>query len=392
MQVYLVGGAVRDYVLGNKVTEHDYVVVGVTPQQLLALGFSQVGADFPVFLHPKTREEYALARTERKSGHGYLGFSIHADPSVTLEDDLKRRDLTINAMAIEVNGLFDSSFKKGKFDAADIIDPYEGLKDLEQKKLRHVSSAFAEDPVRVLRLARFASRYAPLGFTVDESTALVISQMHAAGELNHLVAERVWAETSRALAQPWSDVYFSTLSQLNVLDVIMPKLSQMSNVHPSQWQLMLSALRLAGELQTNQLIKFALLSSCFVPEVADNNDSNDFLQFCDHLKLPKNYERIGSFFIQQFDDLNNFDQLNAIRLFDLLKISNSLKDTTLLQHALLAIHIYQLATQTVRLATIQSCLTQISAHHVAPELKGKQIGEAIDKLRLQQLATILNQE
>lgn len=391
MQVYLVGGAVRDYVLAREVTEHDYVVVGATPEQMLELGFSQVGADFPVFLHPKTHDEYALARTERKSGNGYLGFNVHADAAVTLEDDLVRRDLTINAMAIEVNGLFDCGFKQGKFDARDIIDPYGGLADIQQKKLRHVSAAFAEDPVRVLRLARFASRYAPLGFTVDESTAKLTSQMKAAGELSHLVAERVWSETSKALTQTWSDIYFDTLFQLNVLDVIMPKLYQASNDNPSQWQLMLSSLRMAGEQQADNVMKFALIATCFKSHQHHNNPTTEYLEFCQGLKVPKNTERLGLFILEHFDELKNFDHLHAEQLFELLKLTNSLKDTSLLEQALQVVHLYQRVKQTALLATIKTQLTQISAKDVASELTGKQIGEAIDKLRLQKLEEILNQ-
>ena len=390
MQVYLVGGAVRDYVLAREVTEQDYVVVGATPEQMLELGFSQVGADFPVFLHPKTHDEYALARTERKSGNGYLGFNVHADTTVTLEEDLIRRDLTINAMAIQVNGLFDCGFKQGKFDARDIIDPYGGLADIQQKKLRHVSAAFAEDPVRVLRLARFASRYAPLGFTVDESTTKLTSQMKAAGELSHLVAERVWSETSKALTQAWSDIYFDTLFQLNVLDVIMPKLYQASIDNPSQWQLMLSALRMAGEQQADNVMKFALIATCFKSHQHHNNPTTEYLEFCQGLKVPKNTERLGLFIVEHFDELKNFNHLTAEQLFELLKLTNSLKDTSLLEQALQVVHLYQQAKQTALLATIKTQLTQISAKDVASELTGKQIGEAIDRLRLQKLEEILN--
>ena len=390
MQVYLVGGAVRDYVLAREVTEHDYVVICATPEQMLDLEFSQIGADFPVFLHPKTHDEYALARTERKSGNGYLGFNVHADTTVTLEEDLIRRDLTINAMAIQVNGLFDCGFKQGKFDARDIIDPYGGLADIQQKKLRHVSAAFAEDPVRVLRLARFASRYAPLGFTVDESTTKLTSQMKAAGELSHLVAERVWSETSKALTQAWSDIYFDTLFQLNVLDVIMPKLYQASIDNPSQWQLMLSALRMAGEQQADNVMKFALIATCFKSHQHHNNPTTEYLEFCQGLKVPKNTERLGLFIVEHFDELKNFNHLTAEQLFELLKLTNSLKDTSLLEQALQVVHLYQQAKQTALLATIKTQLTQISAKDVASELTGKQIGEAIDRLRLQKLEEILN--
>ena len=188
MQIYTVGGAVRDRLLGLTPGDRDYVVVGASPEEMLSAGYTPVGKDFPVFLHPKTHEEYALARTERKTGHGYHGFSFHAAPDVTLEEDLARRDLTINAMAEDAAG--------------NVIDPYGGQQDLQAKVLRHVSAAFAEDPVRILRLARFAARFPE--FTVAPATRLLMQQMVSSGETKHLVAERVWQELSRGLmtAQP----------------------------------------------------------------------------------------------------------------------------------------------------------------------------------------------
>ena len=187
MKVYLVGGAVRDSLLGLPVMEKDWVVVGATPEEMEADGFRPVGKDFPVFLHPNTQEEYALARTERKSGHGYGGFTFHAASDVSLEEDLIRRDLTINAMA---------KAKGGK-----VIDPFSGRIDLKARLLRHVSPAFAEDPLRVLRVARFASRYHWLGFRVAEDTLTLMKQLTDSGELGYLVPERVWKETSRALME-----------------------------------------------------------------------------------------------------------------------------------------------------------------------------------------------
>jgi len=197
MQVYLVGGAVRDALLNRKVIERDYVVVGATPEQMIAKGFTQVGKDFPVFLHPKTNEEYALARTERKSGKGYTGFVCDASSDVTLEEDLTRRDLTVNAMAQDSDGK--------------IIDPYNGKQDLDNKCLRHVSDAFSEDPLRVFRVARFAARYAYLGFTIADETLALMSTMAASGELQALSAERVWQETRRSLVERSPEVYFATL-------------------------------------------------------------------------------------------------------------------------------------------------------------------------------------
>src|SRR5688572_26306100 len=187
MQVYLVGGAVRDRLLGRPVVERDWVVVGATPAELERAGYIPVGRDFPVFLHPNTKEEHALARLERKVGPGYRGFTTEFSPEVKLEDDLKRRDLTINAMAEDAAG--------------HIIDPYGGQRDLAARLLRHVSEAFTEDPVRILRVARFAARYAPLGFTVADETMALMRRMVADGEANALIAERVWTETERALGE-----------------------------------------------------------------------------------------------------------------------------------------------------------------------------------------------
>ena len=216
MQVYLVGGAVRDQLLGHPYHEKDYVVVGAMPEQLLAQGYQPVGKDFPVFLHPETKDEYALARTERKSGQGYHGFEFYTDISVTLEDDLIRRDLTINAIAMDDDGK--------------IYDPYHGHEDLNNKILRHVSDAFAEDPLRVLRVARFAARYHQYGFTVAEETLALMQQLADSGELKALTPERVWKETSRALMERDADVYFETLRQCGALKFLFPEIDALFGI------------------------------------------------------------------------------------------------------------------------------------------------------------------
>ena len=216
MQVYLVGGAVRDQLLGHPYHEKDYVVVGATPEQLLAQGYQPVGKDFPVFLHPESKEEYALARTERKSGHGYHGFEFYTDVNVTLEDDLIRRDLSINAMAMDDHGT--------------VYDPYHGQDDLNHKILRHVSPAFAEDPLRVLRVARFAARYAQYGFTVADETIELMRQLAESGELEALTPERVWKETSRALMEDHADVYFEVLRACGALKVLFPEIDALYGV------------------------------------------------------------------------------------------------------------------------------------------------------------------
>ncbi|MCO8072457.1 multifunctional CCA addition/repair protein [Acinetobacter lwoffii] len=216
MQVYLVGGAVRDHLLGHPYHEKDYVVVGATPAQMLDLGYQPVGKDFPVFLHPQTKEEYALARTERKSGTGYHGFEFHTDVSVTLEQDLIRRDLTINAMAMD--------------DAGQVYDPYGGQQDLENRILRHVSDAFVEDPLRVLRIARFAARYTSAGFVIADETLALMQRLTETGELNALTPERVWKETSRALSERHADVYFEVLRQCGALKVLFPEIDALYGI------------------------------------------------------------------------------------------------------------------------------------------------------------------
>ncbi len=216
MQVYKVGGAVRDRLLGLPVTDVDRVVVGATTEEMLAKGFRPVGADFPVFLHPKTGEEYALARTERKSGRGYGGFTFYVSPEVTLEEDLIRRDLTINAMAED--------------DQLNLTDPYHGQRDLEARILRHVSPAFAEDPLRVLRVARFAARYAGLGFTVADETMDLMCQLSESGELQALTAERSWKEISRALMEDHPQVFIQVLRDCGALKELMPEVDALFGV------------------------------------------------------------------------------------------------------------------------------------------------------------------
>ncbi len=216
MQIYQVGGAIRDKLLGLAVKDHDWVVVGTTPEQMLKQGYKPVGRDFPVFLHPKTHEEYALARTERKTSPGYTGFVFHAAPDVTLEQDLIRRDLTINAIAMAKDG--------------QLIDPYNGQQDLQNKILRHVSPAFAEDPVRILRLARFYARFAPLGFTIADETLTLMRQMVNSGEVDALVPERVWQETQRALAEQQPRAFFEALRDCGALARIFPELDALFGV------------------------------------------------------------------------------------------------------------------------------------------------------------------
>jgi len=222
MEVYLVGGAVRDHLLGLEVVDHDYVVVGATPDAMKQQGFKEVGKDFPVFLHPETGEEYALARTERKSGRGYKGFEVNFSSDITLEQDLQRRDLTINAIAQHEDGT--------------LVDPYHGQTDLQHKVLRHISPAFAEDPLRVLRVARFAARFHHLGFTIAPETLALMTELTNQGELEYLTAERVWVETHKALSTRSPQVFFEVLRECGALNILFPEIDQLWGIpNPEKW-------------------------------------------------------------------------------------------------------------------------------------------------------------
>jgi tRNA nucleotidyltransferase (CCA-adding enzyme) len=254
MQTYLVGGAVRDELLGLPIKERDWVVVGAAPETLTHDGYRQVGKDFPVFIHPETNEEYALARTERKVAAGYHGFETRFSPDVTLEEDLRRRDLTINAMAKDDNG--------------QIIDPCGGRDDLIKRVLRHVSPAFVEDPVRILRIARFAARYAHLGFTIAPETLALMRKMVSEGETKALTPERVWQETERALTEPAPHVYIATLRLTGALSDIFPEINRLWGVpQPAKWHPeidtgahILLVLEAAARLSPLSRVRFAALT------------------------------------------------------------------------------------------------------------------------------------
>tara|TARA_R110001592_G_scaffold96983_2_gene278010 strand:- start:309 stop:1550 length:1242 start_codon:yes stop_codon:yes gene_type:complete len=253
MKTYLVGGAVRDRLLGFTKSDRDWVVVGATVEQMLDAGFAQVGRDFPVFLHPQTKEEYALARTERKTGPGYTGFAFNADPSVTLEEDLERRDLTINAIAQDSED--------------NLVDPYGGVKDIENRVLRHVSLAFTEDPLRVLRVARFMARFAPIGFRIATETKALMRQLSSSGELQHLVAERVWQEMDKALRSVAPAEFFRSLRDCGALQIILPEVDNLFGVpqpalhHPEidTGVHVMMCLEQAAKLSEDPIVRFATL-------------------------------------------------------------------------------------------------------------------------------------
>jgi len=298
VKIYLVGGAVRDKLLGLPVKERDWVVVGETPEALEARGFKRVGKEFPVFLHPRTHEEYALARTERKVAPGHRGFEVHASPAVTLEEDLKRRDLTINAMAMDEEGR--------------LIDPYGGRKDLELRLLRHVSPAFAEDPLRILRVARFAARYAHLGFEVAEETRLLMRQMVEAGEIDVLTPERVWQELIKALGEKTPVEFFRVLRECGANERLFPEIEGLFGVpQPAKWHPEIDTsvhtmmvLTQAARLSDETVVRFAALTHDLGKALTppgmwpghrghESRGLQPLAELCQRLKAPRIYHRLA---------------------------------------------------------------------------------------------------
>lgn len=324
MEIYLVGGAVRDKLLGLEVKERDWVVVGATPDDLLKLGYQPVGKDFPVFLHPKTKEEYALARTERKTSPGYKGFDTNFSKDVTLEEDLLRRDLTINAMAEDSHG--------------NLIDPYNGKKDLKNKKLKHVSSAFVEDPVRILRIARFAARFKKLGFSVDESTNKLMQTMVDNKEVDSLVPERVWQETERALKVDNPSEFFKVLKSCGALVKIFPELDKLYGVpqpkehHPEIdcGVHTLMVLDQACILSKNPRVRFAALLHDLGKALTDKKllprhfghekrGLKSINHLCDRLKVPNNYKKLALKVAEFHSHCHRAFELRAETIVRLLK-------------------------------------------------------------------------
>ncbi|MCL2913458.1 multifunctional CCA addition/repair protein [Shewanella corallii] len=314
MKIYLVGGAVRDQLLGLPVKDRDYMVVGATPEQMLALGYEQVGRDFPVFLHPKTKEEHALARTERKTGAGYGGFACHAAPDVTLEQDLLRRDLTINAIALD--------------DSGELHDPYGGQADIDARVLRHVSPAFIEDPLRVLRVARFAARFAAQGFTIAPETMSLMQEIAASGELDALTPERVWQELDKALATDHPQVFLQVLKECNALPILMPEIHALFGVpQPEKWHPeidtgihTLMVLEQAARLTTDKSVRFAAmihdLGKALTPEAQwpkhhghGQKGLKPIREFCQRLRVPNEYRDLALLASDLHQNLHNAFEL-----------------------------------------------------------------------------------
>lgn len=340
MKVYLVGGAVRDQLLNYPVTERDWVVVGGTVQYMLEQGYQQVGRDFPVFLHPKTHEEYALARKERKQGKGYYGFACEFDPLIRLEDDLQRRDLTINAMAMD--------------DQGQLIDPYHGLEDLKHKRLRHVSASFVEDPVRVLRVARFAARYHHLGFRLAEETRELMYTMVKQGELAHLVPERVWQEWQRSLGEKNPEVFIQTLRDCGALSVIIPEIHALFGV-PASTQYhpeidsgihTLMVLSAAVQHSADPMIRFAALvhdlgkaktpMNRWPSHHGHEQAGVDVIEsLCARLRIPNDYRTFSSMVARHHLEVHRFAELKPGTKVALLEKIDAFRKKAVLDQLLL---------------------------------------------------------
>ena len=392
MQVYLVGGAVRDQLLGRPIKDKDFVVVGATVAEMLEAGFQQVGADFPVFLHPVSHEEYALARTERKQGLGYQGFSVHASPDVSLKDDLQRRDLTVNAMAIEVTSLNNDTPINGE-----VIDYYGGLADIENKKLRHVSSAFSEDPLRVLRTARFYSRYYDLGFTIADDTLALMRELVNSGELAHLSAERIWQESSRATMQLSPQVYWQQLFDIGALAEHFTPLHKAWNDGHIR-ETMQTALYFAGQMQLNLSQRWALLMASLKPslfnaEPCDSKPtdaataSSAINDIGNKAKVPKAQTQFANLFVQQAEKLSAINHLSAADKIDLIQACSAHKEPDKLSQLLVTSHVYQLAQQHRQMMLALNSFHAISMNDVAQDLKGPAIGTALRQARIEHLQT-----
>jgi tRNA nucleotidyltransferase (CCA-adding enzyme) len=324
MKVYLVGGAVRDDLLGRPVGERDYVVVGATPQDLISRGYRQVGRDFPVFLHPQTKHEYALARTERKTAPGYRGFVVHADPDVTLEEDLRRRDLTINALARDEQGT--------------LIDYFGGRSDLDDRVLRHISTAFAEDPVRILRVARFAARYAALGFRVADETMTLMRAMVENGEADALVPERVWQELVKALNEAEPSRFFGVLRECGALARLFPEVDRLFGVpQPAKWHPEIDTgahtmmvLDMAARLSADPEVVFAALThdlgkGTTPPDILPRHSGHEqrsvelIDQLCARLKAPRRFCELARVAARYHGKVHKVDELRPGTIVDMFQ-------------------------------------------------------------------------
>jgi tRNA nucleotidyltransferase (CCA-adding enzyme) len=401
MKTYLVGGAVRDSLLGRPYTERDYVVVGAQPDDLLALGYRPVGKDFPVFLHPQTGDQYALARTERKTGAGYYGFATRVSPDVTLEEDLARRDLTINAMAQSIDGGSD-----------EVVDPYGGRRDLEARLLRHVSPAFVEDPLRVLRVARFAARFAPLGFTTASETLTLMQDIVRSGEMQALVAERVWVETERALGEQRPTVYFEVLRECGALAAMFPELDRLFGVpQPPKWHPeidtgihTLQVLDVASELSQDTSVRFAALmhdlgKGVTPPDQWPSHIGHEqagvsvIAGLCERIKVPTEYRELAQVVSREHQRIHRAPELRDATVLEVLEATDAFRRPDRFEKLLLACEADargrgpELRTRPYAQAAIfRDCLRVAAAVKLDPammqQLQGPAIAQALRAARV----------
>ena len=399
METFLVGGAVRDDLLGLPPGDRDWVVVGATPQRMLDAGFKAVGRDFPVFLHPDTGEEYALARTERKSGRGHRGFVVDADPSVTLEEDLQRRDFTINAIARDAHG--------------DLVDPYGGVDDIQARVLRHVGPAFAEDPLRVLRAGRFMARFAPLGFTVAPGTLSLMRQMVASGELDTLVPERVWQELRKALAAPQPSAFLASMHACGALAAILPEVDalygvpQRAEFHPEvdtgvhQQLVSDMAARLAPG---DDLVGFAALThdlgKALTPQhVLPRHTAHEhaglvpLAALCERLKVPLEHRRLAECVCREHLNVHRLAELRDATVYELLERCDAFRRPERVARIALACEADKRGRlgsedadypQGAELCRLHAAAMAVNARDLvdAGGLNGPQVGEAVRKARI----------
>lgn len=405
---YQVGGSVRDALLGLAIQDRDWVVVGAQPETLLALGYTRVGADFPVFLHPITGEEYALARTERKTGPGYRGFSVVSHGTITLEEDLKRRDLTINAMALDPQG--------------HLIDPFGGAQDLHHRVLRHVSAAFAEDPLRVLRVARFLARLAPLGFAIAPETLTLMRQLAHAGVLRELTPERVWTETLKALNTPSPALYFQTLSQCDALPELFGELaalkgqSQPVAFHPEgdAWHHTLLTLEAAAQLTPQPEVRFAALlhdlgkgktPAHHLPHHHghESRGVHGVQTLCRRLKTPKSFENLATLTARHHMHCHRLKEMSPHRVVKLLTQLNGFRNPPIVAQFVLACtadkwgrgpdHDGKPYPAGALLATILENLLAIDTRPlIEAGYQGEAFGQALHRLRIQRTQEIMTSQ
>ncbi|PTT36552.1 multifunctional CCA addition/repair protein [Acidovorax sp. HMWF018] len=411
MQIYMVGGAVRDKLLGRPVNDHDWVVVGATPEQMLAQGYLPVGRDFPVFLHPETREEYALARTERKSGRGYRGFVVQSSPDVTLEEDLSRRDLTINSIA-------SSTDESG---ATRLFDPYHGEKDLRARVLRHVTDAFREDPVRILRVARFAARFTD--FTVAPETMQLMREMVAHGEVDHLVAERVWQELARGLMEAQPSRMFEVLRECGALAVLLPEVAclwgvpQRAEYHPEvdTGVHLMMVLDMAARLLAPLTVRFACLAhdlgkgttaaDVLPRHIGHEERSAELLKdVAERLRVPVDCRETAEVVAREHGHIHRSADLSAAALVRLLERCDAIRKPERFAEVLLACECdargrlgFEESTYPQRprllavLAAVQSVVTrEIAAQAAAKGQSGPQVGALIHQARVEAVAQWLH--